>query len=107
MPTEHRTSTGGTMSAIAAVARIRESMGSRPGSRRWKDLSTGEKVALLAVGSVELVLTATAARDLYRRPPALLLGRKAFWWPVIFIQPVGPIAYLVVGRRRYARREDL
>ena len=61
------------MSAIAAAARIRESRG-RAGSRRWKDLSPVEKAVLVAVGSVELALTATAARDLYRLPPALLRG---------------------------------
>jgi hypothetical protein len=54
---------------------------------------------LVTLGLIQMVLTATAAVDLYRRPSEEIRGRKALWWPAIFIQPVGPIAYLVLGRR--------
>jgi hypothetical protein len=68
--------------------------------RRWHELSSREQTLVLALASIEVSLTATAAVDLYRRPAERLRGRKALWWPAILIQPVGPIAYLVVGRRR-------
>jgi hypothetical protein len=58
------------------------------------------RVALIALGSAELVLTTAAAVDLFRRPQDQVRGPKALWWPAIFVQPVGPVAYLTLGRRR-------
>jgi hypothetical protein len=55
---------------------------------------------VIIVGSIEMVLTATAGVDLWRRPSDQVRGPKAMWWPAIFVQPVGPVAYLVLGRRR-------
>jgi hypothetical protein len=95
------------MAVVAAVARIRESRSNRARPRRWSDLPSWEKAALITVGSIELALTATAAVDLCKRPRALLRGPKALWWPAILVQPVGPIAYLAIGRRADGRRRDL
>lgn len=67
-------------------------------SRRWRDLTGGQQVAIVALSAVELVLTATAARDLARRPSRLVRGRRALWWPLLFVQPVGPVLYLTLGR---------
>jgi hypothetical protein len=53
-----------------------------------------------ATGSIQLALTAVAGVDLYRRPAEDIRGQKALWWPIIFVQPVGPIAYLKFGRNR-------
>ncbi|HET8680870.1 MAG TPA: PLD nuclease N-terminal domain-containing protein [Micromonosporaceae bacterium] len=68
--------------------------------RQWGDLSRQERTMVVLLGAVELALTATAAVDLYRRPPGGVRGPKAAWWPAIFVQPVGPLAYLAFGRRR-------
>lgn len=68
-------------------------------TRRWSDLSTAQQTAIVAVGAVELVLTALAAADLARRPAVQVRGRKALWWPALAVQPTGPIAYLAWGRR--------
>jgi hypothetical protein len=68
--------------------------------RRWADMSGSERAAIITLGSIELALTAVAGVDLYRRPTDDVRGRKALWWPIIFVQPVGPIAYLKLGRRR-------
>jgi phospholipase D-like protein len=68
-------------------------------SRPWRELSTGRRAGIVALSSVELVLTTVAAVDLYRRPPDRLRGPKALWWPAIFVQPIGPIAYLKLARR--------
>jgi hypothetical protein len=65
---------------------------------QWTDLTPRRRAMLTAVAAVELALTATAAVDLARRPAALLRGPKPLWWLAIFVQPIGPVAYLAWGR---------
>jgi hypothetical protein len=55
-------------------------------------------VAIVALASVELALTATALVDLARRPADQVRGPKALWALGCFVQPVGPVAYLAIGR---------
>ena len=72
--------------------------------KAWRDLSSEKKTALIALGVCEAALTAIAARDLAgRRAYEVRRLPKALWWPVLFIQPVGPVAYLVAGRPRTDR----
>ncbi len=71
-------------------------------TKRWRDLSTAQQVAIVAAGAVEVVLTTIALVDLSRRPRAQVRGPKALWVLGSFVQPVGPIAYLTIGRRRAA-----
>jgi hypothetical protein len=73
-----------------------------PPKKRWSDFSRGQRIAMLVLGAVELVLTTTAAVDLVRRPGNQIRGPKAAWWLGIFVQPVGPIAYLRWARHRPA-----
>lgn len=68
-------------------------------ARRWQDLRRPEKVLIVVLGAAELVLTAVAARDLATRDAAQVRGPKALWGPVLAVQPLGSIAYLVLGRR--------
>jgi hypothetical protein len=49
---------------------------------------------------VEAILTAVAAADLIQRPQSEIHGRKGLWWLGIFVQPVGPVAYLSWARHR-------
>jgi Phospholipase_D-nuclease N-terminal len=86
------------MAVIAKVLHERR-LSATARKRRWADLSGPERAAIVTLGSIELALTAAAGVDLYRRPAEDILGPKALWWPIIFIQPVGPIAYLKFGRR--------
>ena len=51
-------------------------------------------------GIVEVVLTAYCLRDLRQRPADLVRGPKALWAPAMSVQPFGPVAYLVLGRRQ-------
>ena len=69
------------------------------GQKQWKDLSSGQKRGVYVVGALETVLTLAALVDLARRPAADVRGPKAAWVAGAFVQPVGPIAYFLVGRR--------
>ncbi|MFI7700652.1 PLD nuclease N-terminal domain-containing protein [Nonomuraea sp. NPDC049480] len=55
---------------------------------------------LLTLASVEVALTTAAVVDLSFRPQDDVRGRKGLWWVGSFVQPFGPIAYLLWGRRR-------
>jgi hypothetical protein len=68
--------------------------------KRWSEMSSGQRAAIVAGAAVELVLTTTALVDLARRPASQVRGSKALWALGCFVQPVGPVAYLAVGRRR-------
>ncbi|MCK2219453.1 PLDc N-terminal domain-containing protein [Actinomadura sp. ATCC 31491] len=67
---------------------------------RWNEMSRPRRRMLVLAAATELVLTSAAAADLWSRPRAAVRGRKALWWPAIFVQPLGPVVYLVWGRRR-------
>jgi hypothetical protein len=68
--------------------------------KQWSDLTPTQQKAIIVVGAVEVVLTAVALVDLARRPRELVRGPKALWAVGTLVQPVGPIAYLALGRRR-------
>lgn len=68
--------------------------------KKWSELSPSAKAGLIAAALVELVITTTAMRDLSRRPRDQVRGPKWLWRLVSIIQPVGPIAYLALGRRK-------
>ncbi|MFI6596599.1 PLD nuclease N-terminal domain-containing protein [Nonomuraea sp. NPDC050536] len=72
--------------------------------RRWRDLTQRQQTAILVMASIEWALTATAAVDLWFRPRNAVRGRKSLWWPALLVQPVGPIAYLLMGRRNEGDR---
>ena len=67
--------------------------------KRWSDLSSAQQKAAIAVGVVELVVTARALRDLARRPSEQVRGPKLLWVLACFVQPVGPVGYLAFGRK--------
>ncbi|MCU0266083.1 MAG: PLD nuclease N-terminal domain-containing protein [Actinomycetia bacterium] len=72
-------------------------------SRRWTDLSGSQQATIVVVAAVELALTAAALTDLVRRPREQVRGPKLAWGAACFVQPVGPVAYLALGRRRGGR----
>ena len=67
--------------------------------KAWVDMTPTQKKIVVATGIVEVALTAWCLRDLRQRPAELVRGPKALWGPALSIQPVGPIAYLVWGRK--------
>jgi len=68
--------------------------------KRWSELGRSQRRAIVAAAAVELTLTAVALADLARRPREQVRGPKPLWALACFVQPLGPIAYLVRGRRR-------
>jgi hypothetical protein len=68
-------------------------------TQRWSDLTPRQRAAIVAAGTIEVVLTTVAIVDLARRPRAQVRGSKLLWLVGCFIQPIGPVAYLRFGRR--------
>lgn len=68
-------------------------------NRKWADMSPTQKTVMLTLISVEVSLTATALVDLVRRPADQVHGRKGVWALALFVQPVGPVAYLWTHRK--------
>ena len=65
-------------------------------------MTEAQRTLVVVGGAVEVVLTTIALVDLARRPAGQVRGPKAAWALAAFVQPVGPIAYLVWGRRAAA-----
>ncbi|MFT8637905.1 MAG: PLD nuclease N-terminal domain-containing protein [Pseudoclavibacter sp.] len=68
--------------------------------RTWAELGPARRAAIVAVGTAQIALAAFAAVDLARRPRDLVRGSKAAWAPALLVNWAGPLAYLLVGRRR-------
>ncbi len=66
--------------------------------RAFSDLSQAAQTAIVATGVVELALLAVAGIDLIRRPAEQVRGPKLAWGAGLFVNFIGPIAYLAVGR---------
>ena len=72
--------------------------------KRWSDFSPAAKSAILLGAIAEVVATTIAMRDLMRRPASEVRGRKPLWVLGFVVQPIGPLLYLCVGRRRRSAR---
>ena len=68
--------------------------------KSWSDMTPTQKKVVVVAGIVEVALTTWCLRDLKQRPAELVRGPKFLWAPAMSVQPVGPIAYLVWGRKR-------
>jgi len=68
-------------------------------TKRWNDLTGNQQWLIIAVAAVEMALTATALIDLARRPARQVRGAKRLLLLGCVVQPVGPLAYLALGRR--------
>jgi hypothetical protein len=71
---------------------------SRP--RNWQDLSTWQRLTVIATIIIQITLLIAALRDIRRRPAAEIRGPKALWTAIAFINYIGPIAYFIYGRRK-------
>ena len=69
-------------------------------TKRWSDLSTGQRRAIIGAGTAQIGLLVAALTDIRRRPARQIRGSKRLWTAVSFVNTIGPIAYFVLGRRR-------
>lgn len=67
--------------------------------KTWGDMTPTQKKLVVVTGIAEVALTTWCARDLKQRPASAVRGPKLLWGPLLSVQPVGPLAYLLVGRR--------
>jgi hypothetical protein len=67
---------------------------------RWQHMPRWQQAGVVALAATEVVLTTRAAVDLARRSRSGVRGPKLLWWPVLTVQPFGPVAYLKWGRKR-------
>jgi hypothetical protein len=68
--------------------------------KSWSEMTPTQKKVVVAAGIAEMALTAWCVRDLKDRPSELVRGPKLLWGPALSVQPFGPLAYLVWGRKR-------
>ena len=68
--------------------------------KRWSEYSPAAKTAIVVGAAAEAVITTVALRDLIRRPAGEVRGSKVLWLFGLFVQPIGPLLYLRVGRHR-------
>jgi hypothetical protein len=67
--------------------------------KQWSEYSPLQQASIAFVGTMQVLLTLWALVDLLRRPTRRMRGTKLFWLPTVFLQPFGPPAYLIFGRR--------
>jgi hypothetical protein len=72
----------------------------RGSKKRWSELSTEQRAAILGAGVLQVGLQGAALRNLRRRPSAQVNGSKAMWTALSFVNFAGPLAYFAFGRRR-------
>ncbi|GGS44914.1 PLDc N-terminal domain-containing protein [Actinokineospora fastidiosa] len=67
--------------------------------RTWRDLSSGRRRTVIALGAVQVAMAAAAWADLAKRAPSEVTASKPVWAAIIAVNFVGPLAYLRWGRR--------
>ncbi|MGD9959460.1 PLDc N-terminal domain-containing protein [Nocardioides sp.] len=67
--------------------------------KKWSELSETQQRLIILAGIAELAMTSAAIRDLMHRPAAQVRGPKLVWAAAFVVQPFGPLAYLLAGRR--------
>lgn len=77
-----------------------EGKGRERKKRRWQDMSPKQKRRAGIRGVLQLALMIWTLRDIRQRDASQIKGSKRLWTIAAFVQPVGPIAYLIFGRKR-------
>ena len=68
--------------------------------KKWRDMSTAQKTRIVLQPLVHLGLLAAVLLDIRRRAPNRIRGSKRLWRIAAFVQPIGPISYVLFGRKR-------
>lgn len=72
--------------------------------KSWSELNAAQRSTIMAGAAVQLALLTAAQVDLARRPVNQIRGSKLMWRLVVFINFIGPLAYLAFGRKGAPRR---
>jgi len=72
-----------------------------PPKKRYSELGSAGKVAVLVLAAISLVIIGTAQRDIQGRDEDEVRGSRTLW-RVVCLNALGAIAYLRFGRRREA-----
>ena len=67
--------------------------------KQWKDLSGAQRTRIVVQAAIQFALAAMALWDISHRPANRIKGSKRLWALAALVQPVGPIAYFLFGRR--------
>jgi Phospholipase_D-nuclease N-terminal len=67
--------------------------------KKWKDFSRARRARMVVQAAIQIALAAWALWDIRHRPANKIKGSKRWWTLAAFVQPVGPIAYLLFGRK--------
>lgn len=73
-------------------------MGNR-NRKRWSEMDPAQRRRIKIVGGVQAAVQAATLVDLWRRPAEKIRGPKKAWVAAAFVQPIGPMAYWLRGRR--------
>jgi len=72
-----------------------------PPKKRYSELGSAGKVAVLVLAAISLLIIGTAQRDIQGRDEDEVRGSRTLW-RVVCLNALGAIAYLRFGRRREA-----
>jgi hypothetical protein len=68
-------------------------------TRRWSEVAPEQRRMIVLAGALEFALTLYTLNDLRQRTDEQVRGARRWWFPAVFVQPFGPIAYLAFGRK--------
>jgi|SRR5215212_6839111 len=72
----------------------------RRSKKKWKDFSSAQKTRIVVQATIQMALAAWALWDIRHRSADRIKGSKRLWTLAAFVQPVGPIAYMLFGRKK-------
>lgn len=70
--------------------------------KSWADLSTGQRIAVIILGTIQFGLLVAALWDLVHREAEEIRGDRRMWAGIVFINWFGPLAYFTIGRRDFS-----
>jgi hypothetical protein len=71
-------------------------------NKKWSELDPAQRRRIKVMGGVQAAVEAVTLFDLWRRPAEKIRGSKKAWALAAFVQPIGPAAYWLRGRKRGA-----
>ena|SRR5687767_4279537 len=74
--------------------------GKRKNPFNWQNLSSKQKGRFIVQGVIQFALLLWTLWDLRHRAADKVKGSKRFWTLFAFVQPIGPISYLLFGRKK-------